>query len=83
VKHAPPGGALHRAIDPDGASWDVNSYLTAALVDATNAANWQRAGDKSKPRPEPLPRPGVAPKRKRGRNLTQAALEARKAGIDG
>jgi hypothetical protein len=79
---APPGGALHRAVDPDGAGWTVGDYLTAALIDATNAANWQRAGDKSKPRPEPIPRPGEQPrKRAKGRNLTQAALEARKAAV--
>jgi hypothetical protein len=82
VKHSPPGGALHRAIDPDGSGWTVDSYLLAALFDATNAANWQRAGDKSKARPEPLPRPGERPrKRAKGRNLTQAALEARKAAV--
>lgn len=59
----------------------MNTYLHAAQVDALNVANWQRAGDKHKPVPEPIPRPGVTPgRRRKGRNLTHAALEARKGG---
>lgn len=80
VKQAPPQGALHRALDPEGWGWDVNSYLLAADVDTLMVANWQRAGDKRKKRPDPILRPGQ--KKKRGRNLTTIALQQKRA-IDG
>lgn len=46
----------------EAALWGVTDYLLAAAVDALNAANWQRAGDKKAHRPKPLPRP-VPPRR--------------------
>jgi hypothetical protein len=78
VKQAPPQGALHRALDPEGWGWTVDSYLLAADVDYAAAAAWQRAGDKRKKRPDPILRPGQ--KKKRGRNLTELALKSR--GVD-
>lgn len=78
---APPKGALHRAVDPVGWQWDTDTHLTATLVDYTAAGNWQRAGDKHKRRPDPVPRPGQAGrKRARGRSLTAQAMQARQGG---
>lgn len=43
----------------DGESdWSLSDHLSAAAVDALNAANWQRGGGKGS-RPKPVPRPGV------------------------
>lgn len=55
VSQLPPESALCRAL---GHNWQVGDYLAAAAVDCLQAANWQRGGDSSQPRPEPLPRPG-------------------------
>jgi hypothetical protein len=79
---APPKGALHRALDPDGWGWDANTYLLAAEVDLTAAGNWQRGGDKHRPRPEPIPRPGQKSKKSKRKSLTAQALEAREARTD-
>jgi len=38
-------------------AWSLMEYLTAALIDATNAGNWQRAGDPKAKKPEPVKRP--------------------------
>lgn len=41
--------------------WTITDYLLAAVVDALQAANWQRSGKKNAPKPKPVPRPGQAP----------------------
>lgn len=38
--------------------WDLDAHLLAGVLDALNAANWQRGGGKGR-RPQPVPRPGV------------------------
>jgi hypothetical protein len=53
--------------DPDGhGRWSHVELLLAAVVDAMNALVWQNArihgGSKSQP-PEPIRRPGVAPRK--------------------
>jgi hypothetical protein len=68
VRHLPAGSSLHRAMDPDGAGWSVDSYLLANVIDLLAGANWQRgnAGAKSpSQRPRPMWRPqGGGPRRK-------------------
>jgi hypothetical protein len=56
IRHMPPGSALHRAMDPEGVDWDVNSHLLAAIVDAEHLSLWQR-GDGKGQRPKPVRRP--------------------------
>ncbi|MCO1575367.1 DUF5361 domain-containing protein [Crossiella sp. SN42] len=43
------GGMAHRG-------WTTERYLLAAITDAAQLANWQRAGGRGK-RPTPIPRP--------------------------
>lgn len=74
---APPKGALHRALDPEGWAWSSDTYLIAGLIDLGAVANWQRAGDKHRARPTPLPRPGEKAKKTKRKSLTAAALAAR------
>jgi hypothetical protein len=38
-------------------AWTLGEHLTAAVVDAVRAGNWQRAGDPKARRPEPVKRP--------------------------
>lgn len=38
-------------------AWTLGEHLTAALVDAVRAGNWQRAGDPKAKRPEMVKRP--------------------------
>lgn len=60
VSMAPPDSPLTLTIAPD-ARWSLQAHLLALAVDALSAANWQRSGGKGSRRPEPIPRPGVAP----------------------
>lgn len=60
ISHLPPDCALQRATtEPENVGWDLHTMLLAAAVDALHAANWQRGGDKSAKKPQPIPRPGV------------------------
>jgi hypothetical protein len=52
---------LHRSLDPDDAAWDLHAQLLAGAVDALNAGNWQRAGDKNARRPDPVRRAKAGP----------------------
>lgn len=38
-------------------AWTLMEYLTATLVDVTNAGNWQRGGDPKAKKPELVKRP--------------------------
>jgi hypothetical protein len=38
-------------------AWTLMEYLTASLIDAVQAGNWQRAGDPKARKPEPVKRP--------------------------
>lgn len=42
-------------------AWGLQEQLLASLVDAVNVGNWQRGGNAKAPRPQRIPRPGVAP----------------------
>lgn len=52
---APPGSVIASCL---GTPWGTSDYMLANVVDLLNAANWQRGGDKHKPRPKPVKRPG-------------------------
>lgn len=52
---ANPGSYLAAAL---GVPWGTSDYMLANVVDLLNAGNWQRGGDKNKPRPKPVKRPG-------------------------
>lgn len=38
--------------------WGLTEHLLASAVDALNAGNWQRGGDRHAPKPKPVKRPG-------------------------
>lgn len=57
-QHAPRDSQLAYAVHGETVLWGVTDHLLAAVVDALNAANWQRGGGKG-PRPKPVKRPGV------------------------
>lgn len=59
VRQSPRGSALSRAINGEEDTWGVLEHLTAGLIDLLALGNWQRGGDESAKRPDPLPRPGV------------------------
>lgn len=44
--------------------WETGDHLLAAVVDAVQIGNWQRAGKKSLPKPKPVQRPGSKGKTK-------------------
>lgn len=51
-----PGTALCESVH--GEQWGATEHLLATVLDALGIANWQRAGNRSAPRPKPVPRPG-------------------------
>lgn len=59
VKHLPPESATAQAIT-GRPYWSTESYLLAALFDATQVGNWQRGGGKKASKPKPLKRPSKA-----------------------
>jgi hypothetical protein len=70
-----PGSALRRTLIGDDHIWGLPEQLLAAVVDAIQQGNWQRAasGAKRPPkRPKPIPRPGVGKKRGRKAGGTTA-----------
>jgi hypothetical protein len=56
IRHMPRGSALHRAMDPEGVDWDVNSELLAADRRSGTPQLWQRGGAKGQS-PKPVRRP--------------------------
>ncbi|AYN58243.1 tail assembly chaperone [Arthrobacter phage Kepler] len=61
VRQAGPSSALVRALQPELAAWasgQVLADLAATMVDLLAAANWQRQGKKSAPKPKRVKRPG-------------------------
>lgn len=64
VRQSPRTSALFRATNPDAADWGLAEQLTAAVFDAVQVGNWQRASGKRHERPRPIPRPGVEPEGK-------------------
>ncbi|UBI10053.1 hypothetical protein LA324_05440 [Corynebacterium coyleae] len=63
--------------------WTVNTYLTAALIDAVREntyANMQVRTKKRLPKPEKLPVPGVKQKKKVNNFVAMAQAQLAKAG---
>lgn len=61
VRQSPPGNAIARSIDPQGAAWGVAEHLQRHTIDLLAAANWMASedGSKGRNRPKPYPGPGV------------------------
>lgn len=55
VYTADPGSYLAAVL---GVPWGTSDYMLANVVDLLNAGNWQRGGDKSRPKPKSVQRPG-------------------------
>lgn len=74
--------------DPAEGRWSQTEVLLAALVDATNHQSWLYAsahtpkGEKRPQKPDPVPRPGVKPRRQR-KTLTPEQYERLFAHING
>lgn len=67
IRQAPLDSAYVRAKRGEAAHWGVAEYLLATVVDALEAANWQRGNQGAKtpsPRPKPVHRPGVKDEKK-------------------
>jgi hypothetical protein len=62
VHHLPQDSATRRALDAQSV-WGLNEQLLANIADTLRAANWQRGGKGS--RPKPIPRPGVTGTKRR------------------
>ena len=58
INLAAPDSLVRRALDPDTYSWTRTNALLADIFDVLASANWQRAGNKTAPKPKPYPRPG-------------------------
>ncbi|WP_328674603.1 hypothetical protein [Streptomyces sp. NBC_00328] len=68
VRHLPRDSALLREVQGEAAEWSLTDYLLANVVDQLAEANWMFAmvnrDEDAEPLdyPEPLPRPGTAPR---------------------
>ena len=71
VRYAQRGSAVFQETTGEAGQWSAHEHLLAAIYDVLNAANWQRQGDESAKRPEPLPRPGVTPQDKTDNDKTE------------
>jgi hypothetical protein len=80
VDELPRDSATARSMFGEAAEWGHAEHLLAAAVDVLQQANWQRAGNRSAPRPKPLRRPGVPNpgevQLQPGRSFTPAELDA-------
>jgi len=65
MKHASPGSAVYRLEKGPKADWGYTQELLAGIMLVLQAANWQRAGNRTAPQPKPLTRPGDLPERAR------------------
>jgi len=67
TRHATPRDALPRAVDPVGTQWSQADHLLADISDHTRLGVWLQTKDgrKGRRRPDPWPRPGQKPKRRR------------------
>lgn len=59
IRAADPDSLVHRAIDSESFGWSRTQYMLADIIDHLAGANWQRSGDKRRPKPKPFPRPGT------------------------
>lgn len=57
ITYLPPEAITRRIAGDESAGWGHSEQLLAAAVDALHAANWQRGGRGT--RPKPIARPGV------------------------
>lgn len=64
VNQSPRDSALFRSFNPDDYAWGLPEQLLAAIFDAEQIGNWQRASDPRAPKPKPLQRPGIEPESK-------------------
>lgn len=65
IRWLPPHAAVVRLRDPDSWQWGLAEHILAGIYDGIQGGNWQRGGNRSAPRPKPLPRPGVGRKKPR------------------
>lgn len=77
VRMAPADSPLARHLHPVETAWTATDYLLALVVDALNAANWQRGGKGQ--RPKPLPRPGDTSTQRIGKAVPLDELKAKLA----
>lgn len=66
VKQSPRSSALSRAKFGVDAEWGLAEQLLAAVADEVRWLHWSKtkdAGTSRNPEPEPIPRPGVKPKK--------------------
>jgi hypothetical protein len=73
----PHTSALSRAVDPEAATWDLSSQLSAATVDLLSRLWWvktKNAGKSSNPMPPPIPRPGFKPQKSKTAMRQGAAM---------
>jgi len=73
VRESPQNSAFYRASHPDTWMWDHTAMLMAGVYDLLSILAWQNTDDghKGKNMPEPMPRPGVVPTK---RKITGKAL---------
>lgn len=59
----PAQSAVHRALNPDDAPWNMHTFLLAETVDTLRTLVWFKTkdGQKGRNRPKPIPRPGYRP----------------------
>jgi hypothetical protein len=77
--HAVPGSSVYRLNTGVKGEWRWNEELLALALEALWDSNWQRAGNRTAPRPKRLPRPGQEPENARhfgDRGMTIAEFEA-------
>lgn len=75
LRHLPRHSATALAVEPE-AAWGDTEHLLAAILNTLRDANWQRAGDKNRPRPEPVLPPSAQPRSTRSA-LTPEEMHAR------
>lgn len=59
MRRSPPGSALRRSLDPQGAAWTLEADLLAGVLDRLSWLVWAKTRDGSRNRnqPKPVPRP--------------------------
>lgn len=79
LKHLPRESSFAQVQFGERVRWSDQEHLLALIADAIRVGNWQRQGDKRKPRPDSLPRPGAttAPPIERRTTLTPRQMHAR------
>jgi hypothetical protein len=60
IRHLPRDSHFVTATYGRDAAWGLAEQLLATAVDVLQLQVWQLGGDKNVPKPQPIPRPGVA-----------------------